>query len=723
MKNITIGKRVWIMSLMLFLASSTVYGVSSVKGQIPQFHQQVEVKSENNSFLRNIANILRNRRLRASSRFNQATRPTLNTASQKNETKETKQESLRKPTSSLYSRLRSFRNRRAISSAKKSSVQTSPVKNSSSRYLQHLRYRNARTIRRTKTSTPSTVPTKSIAQKTINTVTPTQQITTNYSDEQNGSTSTNNASLVIEEIDSILGKILVENENDVEIMRLQLSSSGEEVLIQEFYFQNNLEGNLNWHTNEESRFDNGGTFKLYSESSNQVLGTTIPSGGILHFDLSNNNIVIPVGENINISIKVDVNEITPSDTSRPLQLDIDTTYEQNGTVAINSVNGEILNSEDITIGNIPEPNLFLAYKTKIELKTLPSPTTPLKNGPNQEVFRFQVTPNTAGSATLGRISLIIDSEFSLSNMIVKNMVTPSETYPVDRDFPASYRVAVLFNKLEISAPQTYIVYADISGSSAGQSVLSKIYYDSMPTPPYTAPNNFYLNTPSPTTFWTGVMWSDNSNPNADNDYLNGYLLYLNTTETLLYSDGTNAYSDEDQSINLHEGWNIISLYVDPDNADVESVFSELISSGNLVQVKDLFNVFDPNLPAFLNTLDTIEGAQAYWVKVTQDTVLNIEGDMVNIPHVYNLNTGLNLIGYPLNQEANMFCILHELNNAHELVSISKEPLEGNTQPELILENGQWNTNNLTEKFKPGEGYYLEVNTPTELEIINTTPCF
>ena len=139
MKLTTIGKRIGIISLVLFIASNTVYGISSSETQNPLLRQQVEVKNENNSFLRNIASILRNRRLRTSSRFNQTTRPTLDTIVKKIEKEEDKI-AVKKPTSSLYSRLRNFRNRRSLA------PKTSSVKrvHSSIDYLNHLKLRNTR---------------------------------------------------------------------------------------------------------------------------------------------------------------------------------------------------------------------------------------------------------------------------------------------------------------------------------------------------------------------------------------------------------------------------------------------------------------------------------------------------------------------------------------------------------------------------------------------------
>jgi hypothetical protein len=169
-----------------------------------------------------------------------------------------------------------------------------------------------------------------------------------------------------------------------------------------------------------------------------------------------------------------------------------------------------------------------------------------------------------------------------------------------------------------------------------------------------------------------------------------------------------------QSIKLAAGWNTISLNVNPLDTDIESVFSEIISAGNLVQVKDVSHSFDPNLPGFLNTLNTIEGAKGYTVKVSKESVLTVEGDKINVPYTYNLNAGWNLIGYPGTIEVNALCAVHEVfSEDSDMVlkdNFGKFVKDFNPHPQVISRgNGIGN-------LKPGQGYWMQVTNPGTFSI-------
>mgnify|MGYP001027574996 CR=1 FL=1 len=72
-----------------------------------------------------------------------------------------------------------------------------------------------------------------------------------------------------------------------------------------------------------------------------------------------------------------------------------------------------------------------------------------------------------------------------------------------------------------------------------------------------------------------------------------------------------------QTISLNAGWNLISFYVDLNNASPATVFASLISSSNLLVVTKYnlsFTAYDPTKPAFLNSLSTMTNGFGYWVK-------------------------------------------------------------------------------------------------------------
>ena len=79
------------------------------------------------------------------------------------------------------------------------------------------------------------------------------------------------------------------------------------------------------------------------------------------------------------------------------------------------------------------------------------------------------------------------------------------------------------------------------------------------------------------------------------------------------------------------------------------VFDDLIAANNLEFVTGFDNggfIFDPDLPPFINNLQTIDDGFGYWVKVTNATVLNTSGICIADDFRKPLDAGWNLIAYP-----------------------------------------------------------------------------
>jgi hypothetical protein len=67
--------------------------------------------------------------------------------------------------------------------------------------------------------------------------------------------------------------------------------------------------------------------------------------------------------------------------------------------------------------------------------------------------------------------------------------------------------------------------------------------------------------------------------------------------------------------------------------------------GNLVQIKDLKNSYNPTLPAFINTLKGLNVEDGYWVKMDADVSFELEG-VVPAGGSIPVTPGWNLVGYP-----------------------------------------------------------------------------
>ena len=169
-----------------------------------------------------------------------------------------------------------------------------------------------------------------------------------------------------------------------------------------------------------------------------------------------------------------------------------------------------------------------------------------------------------------------------------------------------------------------------------------------------------------------------------------------------------------QSIDLKSGWNIISVYLNPDNLDMKTIFRTLISDGSLVKVQDEagnsledFGVFG----GWTNNIGNISPTKGYKVKVSRDCQVNICGIPLSLPLEIPLKAGWNIIGYPRNSIMNGQEIVQQLMNRNTLIKVQDE--NGNAIENFGIFGG-WSNN--IGNFKPGEGYKIKVTSEEILTI-------
>lgn len=92
------------------------------------------------------------------------------------------------------------------------------------------------------------------------------------------------------------------------------------------------------------------------------------------------------------------------------------------------------------------------------------------------------------------------------------------------------------------------------------------------------------------------------------------------------------------TIDLKEGWNLVSLNVEPENSLIGTVFP----NATIVKTFDAF--YSSTQPEFLNTLTEIEGGVGYLVYNSMDETITISG--VETHGSASLQDGWNLIGVP-----------------------------------------------------------------------------
>src|SRR5262249_24018279 len=101
---------------------------------------------------------------------------------------------------------------------------------------------------------------------------------------------------------------------------------------------------------------------------------------------------------------------------------------------------------------------------------------------------------------------------------------------------------------------------------------------------------------------------------------------------------------------LHSGWNLISLPLQPTNTAIQSVLAPL--QGNYKAVWTYTNGrwygFNPSVPG-LDDLKDMQAGKAYWIQLTDDGVLTLDGIVpvngANALAGQTLNPGWNLLGY------------------------------------------------------------------------------
>jgi len=161
-----------------------------------------------------------------------------------------------------------------------------------------------------------------------------------------------------------------------------------------------------------------------------------------------------------------------------------------------------------------------------------------------------------------------------------------------------------------------------------------------------------------------------------------------------------------QDILLNIGWNIISSYVTPVNLNLKDIFQPLIDAGKLKKVMDEAGKTIENFGAFggwKNNIGNLNSTKGYKVNMTAASTLSLEGTPVPLPLDIALNTGWNIISYPVTSAQDAKALVQSLIDAGKLKKVMDET--GKT-----IENfgafGGWKNN--IGNFLSGKGYKVNV---------------
>ena len=196
---------------------------------------------------------------------------------------------------------------------------------------------------------------------------------------------------------------------------------------------------------------------------------------------------------------------------------------------------------------------------------------------------------------------------------------------------------------------------------------------------------------------------------------------------------TGAYSHADASepaasnatVPLVAGWNLVALPLAPVNAAPNAVLAPIAGQYDIVyryeacDLIDPWKKYDPAAPSFVNDLTSITVEQGLWIHAKTNTVLTVTGTapvQVSIP----LCAGANLIGYPSGSPVALPDALASIAGKYTLIH-AYDPSDAADPWKTFDPSAPPFVNDLT-AMKPGQGYWIQVTTPTVLAFNpQTTP--
>jgi len=238
--------------------------------------------------------------------------------------------------------------------------------------------------------------------------------------------------------------------------------------------------------------------------------------------------------------------------------------------------------------------------------------------------------------------------------------------------------------------------------------------------------------------WTDESWSQNSGSGnigpetvdtSINNNLNSSSTYVAFTlegnlyqfdywyvDDVLFSVDTNS----SQLILLSSGWNILSFCVVPDSSNMLNLMQGLINSSNLVKVVDESGGFIQNIPGmgWMNTIGSMSNTEGYYTKVNIDDNLLCSGQAVPTPFSVPLQTGWNIMGYPVSTSQDAITVFNQLITPDSTLIKVIDEAGGFIQ--YIPGFGWMNT---IDSLAPGEGYYIKLSANDTLTISDPSKAY
>lgn len=194
-----------------------------------------------------------------------------------------------------------------------------------------------------------------------------------------------------------------------------------------------------------------------------------------------------------------------------------------------------------------------------------------------------------------------------------------------------------------------------------------------------------------------VVISDQSGGSVETGYASGNISILAAT---------------DQTINLTEGWNLVSFAVGSQETSFEDLLGSVMAADLTLKVQDeegkaIEWLNDP--VGWINEIGQWILTEGYKIRVSDNRSLIVKGQPAVLPMDIPLESGWNLTGYPSLTAQSASSVYGPLAATGALVKVQNE-----TGAAVEQVGGEWLYGFTT--VEPGEGYRVKVNTNTVLTI-------
>ena len=159
----------------------------------------------------------------------------------------------------------------------------------------------------------------------------------------------------------------------------------------------------------------------------------------------------------------------------------------------------------------------------------------------------------------------------------------------------------------------------------------------------------------------------------------------NTTQIFAFIDYNNKIEESNESNNLFmleisgtqiiniyliQGWNLISVPFLLENKTLPEPFKTIEGNYTSVFAYDAkskeWDLFDPTLPSFLNTLSIINETMGFWINMLEEDTLSMQGDIPDTT-TFNIYEEWNLIGYPYDKEMDIQSTYENVNDSFSTI--------------------------------------------------------